>query len=54
MSRWLLTQLGHGTIPGSDKRLFAEEQSQQMWTGSHPTDPPFPPEFAVTKPNFSL
>src|SRR5690242_16686068 len=32
MSRWLLTQLGHGKIPGSDKRLFSDEQSAQMWT----------------------
>ena len=41
MSRWLLTQLGRGKIPGSDKRLFSEEQSEQMWTGAVITaDPP--------------
>ena len=55
MSRWLLTQLGKGKIPGSDKRLFTDEQSEQMWTGvviqpiRH-----FPPEFAITEPNFNL
>jgi len=55
MGRWLLTQLGHGKIPGSDKRLFSDEQSTQMWTGVVPTPiRGFPAEFAVTNPNFSL
>ena len=55
MSRWLLTQLGHGAIPASDKRLFSEDQSTQMWTGVVPTPiRPFPAEFAVTNPHFSL
>jgi len=56
MSRWLLTQLGHGAIPGADnKRLFSEEQSTQLWTGVVPTPiRPFPAEFAVTNPHFSL
>ena len=55
MSRWLLTQLGQGAIPGSSKRLFSEEQSTQMWTGVVPTPiRPFPAEFAVTNPHFSL
>src|SRR6185437_11670254 len=54
MSRWLLTQLGHGRIPGSDRRLFSEEQSEQMWTGVVPTPVrQFPAEFAVTNPNFN-
>jgi CubicO group peptidase (beta-lactamase class C family) len=54
MSHWLLTQLGQGKIPGSDKRLFSEEQSKQMWTPEviQPIRH-FPPEFAVTEPNFS-
>src|SRR5262249_47263450 len=54
-SRWLLTQLGHGKIPDNDKRLFSDEQSQQMWTGAviQPIRH-FPPEFAVTEPNFNL
>jgi CubicO group peptidase (beta-lactamase class C family) len=55
MSRWLLAQLGHGKIPGSEKRLFSDEQSQQMWTGVVPTPiRQFPAEFAVTNPNFNL
>ena len=55
MSRWLLTQLGHGKIPGTDKRLFSEEQSAEMWTGAVVTPiRHFPPEFAATEPNFDL
>ena len=55
MSRWLLAQLAHGKIPGSDKRLFSDEQSQQMWTAVVPTPTrQFPAEFAVTNPNFNL
>ena len=53
MTRWLLTQLGRGQIPGGSARLFSAEQSQQMWTPVtlQPIDPR-PPEFAVTQPNF--
>ena len=55
MSRWLLTQLAHGKLPGSDKRLFSDEQSTEMWTGVVPTPTRhFPDEFAVTNPNFNL
>jgi CubicO group peptidase (beta-lactamase class C family) len=54
MSRWLLTQLGHGKIPGGDRRLFSDEQSTQMWTGVVPTPiRQFPAEFAVTNPHFN-
>ena len=55
MSRWLLTQLDHGKIPGSDRRLFSDAQSEQMWTGVVPTPiRQFPAQFAVTNPHFSL
>ena len=55
MSRWLLTQLGRGRIPGSDKRLFTEAQSDEMWTGVVPTPiRHFPAQFAATEPNFNL
>jgi CubicO group peptidase (beta-lactamase class C family) len=55
MSRWLLTQLGRGKIPGSEKRLFSEKQSEEMWTGVVPTPVrQFPAEFATTQANFSL
>ena len=54
MSRWLLTQLGHGKIPGSDKRLFSDEQSTQMWTGVVPTPiRQFPAQFGATQPHFN-
>ncbi len=55
MSRWLLTQLGQGKIPGSDKRLFSDEQSEQMWTGAVITPiPHYPAEFAVAQPHYNL
>lgn len=55
MSRWLLTQLGRGKIPDSDKRLFSAEQSEQMWTGVVPTPVrEFPAQFAATQANFNL
>jgi CubicO group peptidase (beta-lactamase class C family) len=55
MSHWLLTQLSRGKMPGSDKRLFSEEQSKQMWTPEviQPIRH-FPAEFAITEPNFDL
>ncbi|MEP7131282.1 MAG: serine hydrolase [Sphingomicrobium sp.] len=55
MGRWLLTQLGRGKIPGGEKRLFTEQQSNEMWTGVVPTPiRRFPAEFATTEPNFNL
>ena len=53
MTRWLLTQLGHGRIPGGSARLFSDAQSQQMWNPVtlQPIDPR-PPEFAATQPDF--
>ena len=55
MSRWLLTQLGRGKIPGSDKQLFSKEQSEQMWTGAVITPVPhYPAEFAVAQPHYDL
>lgn len=32
MARWLLIQLAHGALPGSEERLFSEEASKEMWT----------------------
>jgi CubicO group peptidase (beta-lactamase class C family) len=31
MSKWLLLQLNHGKIPGSETRIFSEKSSQEMW-----------------------
>jgi CubicO group peptidase (beta-lactamase class C family) len=32
MSQWLLLQLNHGKIPGTDTRVFSEKSSKDMWT----------------------
>jgi CubicO group peptidase (beta-lactamase class C family) len=55
MSRWLLTQLNHGKIPGSDKSLFSQQQSEVMWTPLviQPI-PHYPAEFAVAQPHYNL
>ncbi|WP_294173464.1 serine hydrolase [uncultured Sphingomonas sp.] len=54
MTRWLLTQLAQGQIPGSDRRLYSAEQAKEMWTPVtlQPIDQR-PPEFAVLQPDFS-
>ena len=55
MSRWLLTQLGRGKIPGSDNQLFSKEQSEEMWTGVVPAPiRDFPAQFDATEPKFNL
>ncbi|MBV9302652.1 MAG: serine hydrolase [Acidobacteriaceae bacterium] len=54
MARWILLQLNHGKFPDSDKRLFSEEQSKQMWSPQTilPVgDPPAP--LAALKANFA-
>lgn len=54
MTRWLLTQLSHGQIPGGTARLFSAEQSSQMWAPVTlvPIDTKSA-EFALTQPSFS-
>src|SRR6266446_6276964 len=32
MARWMMLQLNHGKLPESDKRLFTEQRSQEMWS----------------------
>src|SRR6266446_8804700 len=32
MARWMILQLNHGKLPESDKRLFTEQRSQEMWS----------------------
>src|SRR5208282_18692 len=32
MSKWLMLQLNHGKIPGTEQRIFSEAQSREMWT----------------------
>lgn len=31
MSRWVMMQLAHGKIPGSEQRIFTEKDSREMW-----------------------
>ena len=31
MSKWVLLQLNHGTIPATETRIFSERVSQEMW-----------------------
>ena len=31
MSKWLLLQLNHGKIPGTETRIFSENSSREMW-----------------------
>ena len=32
MAKWVTLQLNHGKFPNSDKRLFSEAQSREMWS----------------------
>ncbi len=32
MSKWVMLQLNHGKIPGSEQCIFSEAQSREMWT----------------------
>jgi CubicO group peptidase (beta-lactamase class C family) len=54
MSKWVLLQLNHGKIPGSEQRIFSEARSREMWTAQTLTpigagDSPL----AVLRPKFS-
>ena len=53
MSRWLLTQLNRGKIPGTDRRLYSEEQAKEMWEPVvlQPIGPA-PAGFEAVQPNF--
>lgn len=53
MSRWLIAQLNGGALD-SQKRLFSERQSREMWAAVTPLrigEPPAP--LAALRPNFS-
>lgn len=32
MSKWILLQLNHGRIPGTETRIFTEKSSREMWS----------------------
>jgi CubicO group peptidase (beta-lactamase class C family) len=53
MTGWLLTQLARGRVPGTDNRLYSEEQAKEMW-GPVVLIPvsPAPSQFAPVQPNF--
>jgi CubicO group peptidase (beta-lactamase class C family) len=53
ISRWLATQLDAGRIPGSERRLFSEAASREMWQPVVPVPvTPFPPPLADAVPQF--
>ena len=53
MSKWLLLQLNHGKIPGTDTRIFSEKSSREMWAQQMiaPTGDA-PPELKNLQPPF--
>ena len=54
MAKWAIVQLDGGLIRASNKRLFSERQSREMWSAQTITplgDPP--PHLAALKANFS-
>ena len=54
VAKWMIVQLDRGAIRGTDKRLFTEKQSKEMWT-PHTIMPVGEPPKALTamKPNFA-
>ena len=54
MARWVIVQLGRGRLPNSDRRLFSEKQSREMWSAQTilPTGDPSPSLLAL-KTNFA-
>jgi CubicO group peptidase (beta-lactamase class C family) len=54
MSKWVLLQLNHGKIPGTDRRVFSEKSSREMWAQQMIV--PFndsPPELKMLQRHFS-
>lgn len=54
MSKWVLMQLNHGAIPGTDKRIFGEQRSEEMWA-QHMIVPigAAPPELRILERHFA-
>src|SRR6266481_7234209 len=54
MAQWVIVQLGRGRLPNSDRRLFSEKQSREMWSAQTilPTGDPSPSLLAL-KTNFA-
>jgi len=55
MSKWVMTQLNHGKIAGTEKRLFSEKSSWEMWSQQTivPTREEAPEEFRSLQAHFS-
>lgn len=55
MARWLLVQLNHGRIPGTDTHLFSEKSSAEMWTQQSilPIAEEWTADVAALRPHFA-
>jgi CubicO group peptidase (beta-lactamase class C family) len=55
MSKWVLMQLNHGKIPGTETRIFSEKSGQTMWTQQTviPVGAGGPEELKALKPNLA-
>ncbi len=55
MSKWMLLQLNHGKIPGTETRVFSEKSSQMMWAQQTvvPVNEEVPEGVKALKPNLS-
>jgi hypothetical protein len=55
MAKWLILQLNRGKFPDSERRLFSEKQSREMWSAQTilPINESPLPALAGLKPNFA-
>jgi CubicO group peptidase (beta-lactamase class C family) len=55
MAKWVLLQLNHGKIPGTETRVFSERSSQMMWSQQTvvPVNEEVPDAVKGLKPNLS-
>jgi CubicO group peptidase (beta-lactamase class C family) len=54
MSKWVLLQLNHGKIPGTETRIFSEKTSNDMWAQQMITPVRMaPPELKILQSHFS-
>jgi CubicO group peptidase (beta-lactamase class C family) len=54
LSKWVIVQLNHGKLPNSDKRVFSEKQSWEMWTQQTAIEiPPAEGPLVAVQANFS-
>jgi CubicO group peptidase (beta-lactamase class C family) len=55
LSKWLIMQLNHGKIPGTETRIFSEATQRQMWSMQTivPINDEVPEELVALRPHFS-